>query len=248
MHLKVIACEVLAREVYHCAAGAKNSVEVELLPQGLHDNADVCREELQARIDGAEREKYGAVVLGYGLCSNSLVGVRAGSAKLVVPRAHDCITLLLGSGARYRELFEQRPGTYYYSSGWLEYTERGGKRPEYPQKSGWVRQRAFEELVEKYGEDNARYLVEMMDSWQVNYTDGTLIEFPFDRRLGLEDRVRQICEEKGWRYSKIPGDLMLMQRLLDGEWDEREFLVLEPEERIKATYDETVMEHSDVGG
>jgi len=38
----------------------------------------------------------------------------------VVPRAHDCITLLLGSKERYAKLFGERPGTYWYSAGWLE--------------------------------------------------------------------------------------------------------------------------------
>lgn len=242
MHLKVIACEVLGREVYYCAARSRNTVETDLLPQGLHDNADICRRELQEKIDKAEPEKYGAVVLGYGLCSNSLEGVRAGKVTTVVPRAHDCITLLLGSRERYQQLFEQHPGTYYYSSGWLEYSERGGKRVEYPQKSGWVRERTFQELAEKYGEDNARYLLETMGSWEANYSDGALIHFPFDAHLGLEEQVREICKDKGWRFSSIPGDVGLIQRLLDGEWDEREFLVLQPGEAIKVRYDGNVIE------
>jgi len=241
MHLKVIACEVLARELYYCAARARNTLEIELLTQGLHDNAEVCRRELQARIDAATPEKFAGVALGYGLCSNSLEGIRAGAVPMVVPRAHDCITLLLGSKDRYRTLFERQPGTYYYSSGWLEYTERRGERVEYAQKSGLVRQRSFEELAAKYGEDNARYLVEALSSWENNYTHGTLIEFPFSARLNLEERVRDICEEKGWTFSKVSGDVGLIERLLDGEWNEGEFLVLQPGEAVKATYDHTVM-------
>lgn len=244
MHLKVIACEILAREFYHCAATSSCTVEMELLPQGLHDNADLCRKELQEKIDQAEPQKYGAVVLGYGLCSNSLEGIRAGKVPMVVPRAHDCITLLLGSKERYQQLFEQRPGTYYYSSGWIEYSERGGKRVEYPQKSGWVRQRTFQELAEKYGEDNARYLVDVMGSWEVNYTDGALIQFPFDGHLGLEEKVREICKGKGWRFSTIPGDLALIRRLLDGEWDGEDFLVLAPGEAVKATYGGNILERT----
>ena len=244
MHLKAIACEVLAREMFQCASKARNSLEIELLPQGLHDNAGICRAELQEKIDKAEPEKYEAVVLGYGLCSNSLGGIKAGRVRMVVPRAHDCITLLLGDKERYKEIFDRHPGTYYYSSGWLEYPERGGKRVDYPQKSGWVKQRTFEEFAKQYGEDNARYLVEAMGSWEVNYTDGTLIEFPFTRHLGLEEKVRNICQEKGWRFSKIPGNLGLIQRLLDGEWNDGDFLVLEPGEAVKATFEGNILERA----
>ena len=39
---------------------------------------------------------------------------------LVIPRAHDCIALFMGSRQRYREYFDAHPGTYYRTSGWIE--------------------------------------------------------------------------------------------------------------------------------
>lgn len=251
MHLKVIACEVLAREVYYCAARAINTVDIELMPQGLHDNSDICRERLQPAINAASPEVFDAVLLGYGLCSNAAVGLRAGCVPLVIPRAHDCITLFLGSHERYEEQFRQRPGTYYYTSGWLEHTSRGGDRPVYAQKSGLARWLAYEELVEKYGEENADYISQTMDQWETHYTHGVLIRFPFDGYLGVEDKVREICAEKGWTYDAIPGDLTLIQDLLDGKWacpesaatdegDDR-FLVLQPGASIEACHDGNIL-------
>jgi len=212
MHLKVIACEVLAREVYHCAALSPNTVEISLFTQGLHDNSDTCRAQLQTEIDAAPADKFDAVVLGYGLCNNSMAGVHAGAQRLVIPRAHDCISLFLGSKERYARLFSERPGTYYYTAGWLEYAERKGERVEYSPASGLTKRMALEELIEKYGEENGRFLFESMSGWEVHYTHGALVTFPFTAALGLEEQVREICLKKNWEYVEIAGDLRLLHR------------------------------------
>ena len=53
--------------------------------------------EILASVD---ESKYEAILLGYGLCSNGLVGLTARSIPLVIP-VHDCITLFLGSKEQY---------------------------------------------------------------------------------------------------------------------------------------------------
>jgi hypothetical protein len=248
VHLKVIACEVMARELFHCAARARNTLDIELCPQGFHDNAEICRTELQGRINATDPEQFQAILLGYFLCSNSTVGVAAGGLPLVIPRGHDCITMLLGSRERYAALFEQRPGTYYFSSGWLEYPERGGKRVPYDQRSGLAPQQSYHDLVAKYGEDNARYLAEMLGGWEQHYTHGTLIDYGFINGLPLEARVKEICAERGWEFARILGDLTLMQRWLDGDWSQDDYLVLQPGQRVAAAYDDRIIRAQEEGG
>src|SRR5690348_11613108 len=93
----VITCAVLEAEVLHFVQGLDHIVRVDLLPQGLHNEPQRLRRDLQAAIDTAEAEvSPEAIVLGYGLCSRGTEGVRAQRATLVLARAHDCITLLLG--------------------------------------------------------------------------------------------------------------------------------------------------------
>jgi hypothetical protein len=244
MRLKVVACEVVARELYWCAARARHAADITVLPQGLHDNSDTCRGRLQELIDAAGPDRYDALVLGYGLCNNSLAGVRAGPIPMAVPRAHDCITLLLGSKERYAKLFAECPGTYWFSSGWLECREKRGERFEPRQNSGLgpaYKAAGFEDLVARYGEDNAKYLAEFMSHWENHYTRGVLIEFDFARHLGLAERVREICAEKGWEFAAVPGDLALLQAGLDGDWDAARFLSVAPGQAVRPCYDDAIL-------
>jgi len=244
MRLKVVACDVLARELYWCAARARHTIDLALLPQGLHDNSDVCRARLQDLIDACDPDRFDAVLLGYGLCNNSLAGVRAGRRPLVIPRAHDCITLLLGSKERYAALFASQPGTYWFSSGWLASRDRRGERVPPRVNSGLgplYRQADYPALVARYGEENAKYLMEFMDGWEAHYTRGALLRFPFDAGLGLEAEVRRLCAEKGWEFAEVPGDLALLQAGLDGDWDAERFLRLEPGQAVRPSFDEGVL-------
>ena len=124
MLLKLIACEIAVREFCFAAARSINIIDPEFLNQGYHDTPGKGREAVQQRIDAVPEGKYDAIVLGYALCSNILTGLTARHTRLVIPRAHDCITFFLGSKERYQECFEENPGTYYYTSGWLECTRR----------------------------------------------------------------------------------------------------------------------------
>jgi len=243
MRIKALVCDVLAREFYWCAAQATHSIDIALFPQGLHDNSDTCRAALQPAIDAVRADQYGAVIMGYGLCNNALAGIRAGEVKLVVPRAHDCITLLLGSKERYAKLFGERPGTYWYSAGWLEIGKDGRQRFDPMDNSGLgpMYKKQFDELVAKYGEDNAKYLMEFMGKWEEHYSHGTLIEFEHARHLGLPERVRGICADKGWAYDSVPGDLGLIRAAFEGEWDDARFLVVEPGQQIRASFDDGVL-------
>ena len=130
MLLKIIACEIAFREICHIAAQSKHLLDLEFLTQGHHENPAAGRADIQQRIDAMPAGKYEAILLGYGLCSSILTGLTTAHTPLVIPRAHDCITFFLGSKERYQKMFASRPGTYYYTSGWLEC-------PSFPVTSVW---------------------------------------------------------------------------------------------------------------
>ncbi|MGQ9682812.1 MAG: DUF1638 domain-containing protein [Anaerolineae bacterium] len=243
MYLKVIACEVLARQVYMAAATSPHVVDVDLVARGLHETPARLRDELQRRIDIADREKYGAIALAYGLCGQSTLGLVARSKPVVVVRAHDCITLYLGSRSRYDAEFTEHPGTYYYSEEYVERSELddAGAFSALGAAGDPRVQQTYEEYVRQYGEDNAAYLMEVMGGWQKHYKRAAYIAMG----VAPEDRCRQKAmaeaANRGWEYAELHGDAGLVQRLVHGQWDD-DFLVLEPGQRLAVNYGDQIME------
>lgn len=241
MYSKIIACEIAFREICWCMAQSRNVHDPEFLIQGYHDNPVLGKDKIQERIDAVPEGKYDAILIGYGLCDNILTGLTSRHTPLVVPRAHDCITFFLGSKERYTEHFKSHPGTYYYTSGWLEYRQRGGERVPRMQGAGLGGVQTYEEMVEKYGEDNAKFLWEEMGHWMRHYSRGCLISFSFNEPLKLQDQVQQICDEYGWNFEEVPGEMGLLQRWLEGAWDEEDFLIVHPGDSIRPSYDDSII-------
>jgi hypothetical protein len=248
-YFKVIACEIALREICHVAAQARNIVDLEFLTQGLHDHPNAGREEVQKRIDAVPAGKYTAILVGYGLCGNIVAGLKASHTPLVIPRGHDCITFFLGSKERYQQFSEDNPGSYYYTSGWLECLRRRGGSASLldmrflPSRAGLntETERIYGEWVKKYGEEQAQYLMEVMGQWTESYTRGVLIDFDFTKPLRLQQQVEQICQRRGWSFQRVPGDLQLLERWLNGEWDSEVFLVVQPGQAVVPSYNASVI-------
>jgi hypothetical protein len=215
----------MQREAYYCAARSKNVVDIFLMEQGLHDQPDRLRKEVQTALERTcdiQGRPYDASLLGYGLCSNGIVGLSA-KIPIVVPRGHDCITLLLGSKDVYQKYFDWHRGVYWYSPGWIE----SAKQPS-PQRY----KELLEEYKKKYGEDNAQYLIEVEQKWINEYQLAAYIDWGLGDCSQYKDYARRCAASLGWNYDEVKGDPGLMQRLLDGQWDENEFLIVQPGQRI----------------
>ena len=105
MRLKLIACEMLSREMCAAIARSPRRVDFEFLPKALHDLGKEMQPQLQEVVDAVDPTRYDAVLLGYALCGNGVDGLVSRALPLVIPRAHDCIALLMGCRDRYREYF-----------------------------------------------------------------------------------------------------------------------------------------------
>jgi hypothetical protein len=239
MRLKLIGCEVMYREFCAVVARSPHQVDIEFLPKGLHDMGSARMvAKLQAAVDEVEHPKYDAVLLGYALCGNGVAGLRARNAPLVIARAHDCITLFMGSRQRYMEYFDSNPGVYFKTTGWLE---RGDDPEGQIQLFGPARMgmnATFEDLKERYGEDDALYLWRELTR---NYRQITYIEMGVEPDKRFEWQARKQAEGRGWKFETERGDMSLLRRLVDGEWPEEDFLVVPPGNVIAPTYDERVI-------
>jgi hypothetical protein len=242
MRLKLIACEIFYRELSAAVARSVNQVDIEFLPKGLHDVGQAgMSARLKQALDAVDESKYEAVLLGYGLCSNGLLGLAARSIPLVVPRAHDCITLFLGSKERYLEYFLAHPGVYFKTTGWIERGEGLAQLGPESIEHRYGMDQSYEELAAKYGEDNARYLHEQLGNLFRNYRGLAFIEMGIEPDDRFERRTREEAAQRSWSYEKLAGDMALLQALVDGPWDEARFLLVPPGSRIAPSFDDNVI-------
>ncbi len=228
---KIISCKVMWRELCYFASKSKNSFDFQFLPYGLHGEPKELHKEVQKAIDQTE-DDYDAILLGYGLCSNGLENIIARDIKLVIAKGHDCITHFLGSKEKYKEYFDANPGTYWYSPGWIE-----NHIP--PSKERY--ELNYKDYLEKYGEDNAQYLMEIEQKWFNEYTTAAYIDLGVGNTTEYEKYTKECAKYLEWKYDRLEGDSSLIKNFVNGIWDKDSFLIVEPGYMIKATNDENIL-------
>lgn len=218
------------REVCRAAARSPNTLDLEFTAKDAHNESDQLRQQIQKHIDGA-KDKYDAILLCYGLCGSGTVGLRARASPLVIPRAHDCCTIFLGSRLKYKQYFADNPPSRPYSS--LGYMERGG--------SGYINDtnlnrllgldKTFQEYVDLYGADNARYIRKHLQAKLAlsSHADKVVyIEIPENKHLGRSAVFEAQAAKDGKEFIKLRGSGRLVQNLIDGNWDTAEYLCVPP--------------------
>jgi hypothetical protein len=234
----IIACEVMYRELAALAAGSPRVVDIVPLPKGLHDlETGRMRERIQAEIDRVEPGKYEFIALAYGLCNNGTLGLEAREIPLVIPRAHDCITLFFGSRAKYREYFDANPGTYYRTTGWVE---RGKSEFADGVMSQLGLSSTYAEYVEKYGKENADYIMNVLGGWKQNYRKLTYIVMPIEGLPDYTARSREEARENGWEFEVTAGGNAILDGLATGSWDSGEFVVVPPGAKLAGAYGDEI--------
>ncbi|MCL2528974.1 MAG: DUF1638 domain-containing protein [Coriobacteriia bacterium] len=247
-YLKALVCKALFREFSHFAALSENIIDISFFEYGLHNRVGALNEVLKKEIELIDSGEdlhtsyppYGlpfeGILIGYGLCSNGVVGLSSQHYPLVIPRAHDCITLLLGSKERYDTLFHDQPGTYWLSPGWVECERIPGTKE---------REFFLRRYADKYDEETAEMLADMGEEWIKAYTRLAVIEWPEFAGSGFAEATKKLARESAeyssLAYEELKGNSKLLQDFLSGNWDEEHFLVVPPGKTVKASYDEGVI-------
>jgi len=232
-----IVCDVMKDEFTKYKNDEDNNLECIFLEQHLHNTPEKMNEKLQEAINSIDGN-YDKIILGYGLCSNGVVGLKSQKHEIIIPKVDDCISLFLGSKEKYLEEFKKDPATYYLCRGWIEYggdPYRGyllwtGQENKIPQ--GWLSNRKV--YGQRYEKEMADFLfVEMMK----NYNQVTLID-----NDDLDEIHKNYAKEMVSFMSKmlgreiklniIKGSPEYLCKLARCQYDDENFLRIKPGEKI----------------
>lgn len=235
MRLKLIACDVLMRELCLLIAKSPHIFDVDFTEKNSHNYPDNLRESIQDKIDHCVGKNYDAVLLGYGLCGNSTTALESRDTRIVIPRAHDCCTLFLGSKEEFERHFKDNPSQPFSSPGYIE-------RSDSPFHDALLRgdmesDPVYLGYVAKWGEENAKYIYETMYGTKTKNKKLIYIEIPETRNPDYSKLCRKRAEESGMEWVPLVGSLELLRSLLDGNWEEESFLILNPGQRSRGAYD-----------
>jgi hypothetical protein len=207
---KLIACAGVIEEMLPFIPPL---MSYEVLDFGLHTNPKSLKKALQNAINSSAPDTE-TILLGFGLCSQAVVGLRSGSRTLIIPRVDDCIAIFLGSAAEYRKQYRSVPGTYYLTKGWIE--------------SGDTPFSEYDILVKRYGEQIAQRIINKILK---NYTRLAFINTGNNKLEYYREHARSMAERFNLRYEEIQGSDVIIKKMLYGPWDD-EFVIIPPAKTI----------------
>jgi hypothetical protein len=209
----IVACRIMEPEL-ESIRGGSNKVEIRYVEQSMHRTPQKMAPRLQEQID--EAAPYASqIILGYGLCSNGIVGVTARQQGLIVTRAHDCIALFFGSLGAYKKAFDERPGTYYLTPGWVA---------EKKDPLG-----IMEEYIPRYGEETSLWV---MEEELKHYTHIVLIDTGVADVTPLRERAKENARHFKKAYEEIKGSLEYLEKVVNGPYTGKDFFFMKPGEHV----------------
>jgi hypothetical protein len=203
---KLIACAAVIEEMLPFIPPR---MSYEVMDLGLHTNPKSLKKALQNAINSSAPD-IETILLGFGLCSQAVVGLRSGSRTLIIPRVDDCIAIFLGSAAEYQKQYRSVPGTYYLTRGWIEFGDTPFSE--------------YDILVKHYGEQIAQRIINQILK---NYTRLAFINTGNSKLKYYREHARSMAERFNLRYEEIQGSDIIIKKMLYGSWDD-EFVIIPP--------------------
>lgn len=230
----IIACDVLQQEVETLLPDSPKIASLRFLEMGLHDHPIRLRGLLQEEIDRIESElpDVDVIILVYGVCGCGTTGLRAQRSRLILPRAHDCITLFLGSKERYRDFVKGNPHAYFYTPGWNR-----GQRVPGPEKFEKLRR----EYAAKFDPEEVEFLMDTEREQLKPYSCAAYTDMGIGDSEKESAYAQRCAKTLGWGYQRLPGDASLLRDLLHGPWDDERFLVVHPGQTAQLSHDDRVI-------
>lgn len=215
MNSLIIACNTIKDELNIALNSTDCKYPVLWIDSGLHMYPDSLRKRLQDEIDHISNVDH--ILLAFGFCGNSLIGITATNCSIVLPCVDDCITFLLGSCEKRKEISNEM-GTYFLTKGWLDYENNIWEEYQY--------------TVKRMGKEKADRVYKIMLQ---HYKRLGVID---TGAYNLEEFLKEsqlVAKDLKLTHEVIKGNLSYVEKLLTGPWDD-DFVVINPGESISLAH------------
>ncbi len=210
----VLCCNTLEDEISLALGLCGLNYELIWLEAGWHNHPDKLRAHLVETLNQAKPADK--VLMAMGHCGGACVDLPAFDFELVIPRADDCLSLLLGSMEKRQRASREAP-TYFLTAGWLRYTENLIT--------------SFSRDCQVFGPDRAERVYKIMLNHYQRF--GFIDTGAYAPEVEAE-KTRVLAELIGIKTERLPGDMSWLMRLLTGPWDGGDFIVVPAGERLTA--------------
>ena len=209
---KIIGCAAVIEEMLPVLPP---EISYEILDFGLHFRPTNLKDALQEAIDRSANDAD-TLILGYGLCSNGAVGLKAPEATtLVIPKVHDCIAIFLGSHKSYMKEMKAVSGTFFLAKGFIEV----GDTPL----------DEYNRTVERYGQERADSVMKAMFG---HYKRILFVNTGHNEIGQYRDHAKRTAKQFDLRYEETKGSRLLIKKMINGPWVQ-DFLIAKPGETFK---------------
>ena len=192
--ISVIACETLRDELELAMREVGCEFQPIWLSSDYHRDPALLRSRLQEEID--RLKDVDQILLAYGCCGNGTVGLKASTAELIIPKAEDCIGIVLNKPGQNQE----RPlGTFFLTKGWL--TGPNSFNAE------------IKHAVDRFGEQRAKRIIELMFK---HYKQLLMIDTKAYSIPECLPEARELAETLKLELNFAEGDVWQLKTLLRG--------------------------------
>lgn len=198
MNYTIIACQTLRDELNLAIHETGCQYPVIWVESDYHIDPEKLRIKLQEEIDALEN--VGGILFAYGCCGNGLVGLRASSADLIIPKTDDCISMILSQPG---EKYQRHKQTYFLTRGWMESSKSIVNE--------------YRHALERYGEKRAKRLFELMLK---HYNYLMLIDTGAYNLNECLTRAKELAGNINLELNVEKGDIWFLEKLLTGPYDQ----------------------------
>lgn len=207
----LLACNTIADEINLAIEKTGFNYPVRWVESGLHIDPSSLSKRLQQEL--GEIHDVEDVLLGFGFCGNSLIGITPPRFRLIIPKVDDCITLLLGSREK-RRVVSSEAGTYFLTRGWLLHEQNIWKE--------------YKICVKRHGKSKTDKIYKMI---LAHYKRLGIIETGAYNLEEFLEKAKLMSEDLKLNCEVIPGTLSFVEKLLTGPWDD-DFIKINPGETV----------------